>query len=110
MIVGGESGRLFAVTKNGYGKRLNVGMLKAHGRGTGGQIYMKTDERTGEIDSIGLAKDADEIMVITSQGMIMRTPVKEIRVLGRSAKGVRVVRVEPPDFLVSAAIVEAEEE
>ena len=102
--------RLLVVTEKGYGKRVEFKNFSPHSRGTGGQIYIKVVETTGEVASVRGVADDDEFFAITSMGMIIRSLVKEVSIQGRSAKGVRLITVKDPDIVVDIGRVEAEEE
>ncbi len=98
-----EDHNLLVITKNGYGKQMKFSQLQAHGRGTGGQIYLKVNEKTGEVVSVQAVSNEDEVMVITSQGMVVKTAVKGISTFGRTASGVKIVNVKADDYVVAVA-------
>ena len=101
---------LLVLTEKGVGKRIKFSGFTPHNRGTGGQIYIKTTVHTGEVAAIRSVKKEDEIFAITSQGMIIRTKASEISKLGRTARGVKTLRVKEPDFVVDIGRVAAEDE
>jgi DNA gyrase subunit A len=104
----GES--MLLLSEYGYGKRVAFEEFNAHGRGTGGQkIYTITD-KTGEIVSCVTVQDGEEIMCITSQGKSIKLDVDTIRVMGRSAQGVRILNIEKPDFVVGVDRIVRDEE
>ncbi|HEO64475.1 MAG TPA: DNA gyrase subunit A, partial [Spirochaetes bacterium] len=105
-----EDHNLLVITKNGYGKQMKFAQLQAHGRGTGGQIYLKTNEKTGEVAAVQGVSSDDEVMVITSQGMVIKTAVKGISTFGRTASGVKIVNVKEDDYVVAVARATAEED
>jgi DNA gyrase subunit A len=72
-------------------------------RGGKGVIDIRTSDRNGPVVGVVSVRDGDEVMLITAQGMVNRTKVDEIRVVGRNTQGVRVMNVEPGDALVTAA-------
>ena len=90
---------IMVISEKGYGKRLKVSEIVPHGRGTGGIKYIRIKEKTGEVVSIINVSEKDEAMIITSKGSLIRTAVNQIPVIGRNASGVKVVNVEPPDFV-----------
>jgi DNA gyrase subunit A len=97
-VVEGET--MLLLSEYGYGKRVDFSEFTSHGRATGGQrIYMLGD-KTGELVSCVNVCENEEIMCITSQGQSIRVKVDTIRVMGRSAQGVRIVNIEKPDFVV----------
>ena len=93
------------VTENGYGKRVPVKNFTVHGRGTRGQIYTKLNERTGNAVGVILVKKSDQIVIITSRGMIIKLKVRTISILGRTAAGVKLVNIKEPDTVIGVARV-----
>ncbi|MDR1142916.1 MAG: DNA topoisomerase (ATP-hydrolyzing) subunit A [Spirochaetaceae bacterium] len=92
--------RMLIVSEYGYGKRVDFTGFSAHSRGTGGQkIYTVTD-KTGEIVGCVNVLDNEEIMCITSQGKTLKLKVKSVRVMGRSAQGVKILSIDKPDFVI----------
>jgi DNA gyrase subunit A len=88
-----REGRLLMATENGYGKRTEVEEFKAQNRGGGGVIAIQTSERNGA--SIGAVQviDEDEIMLITNGGILVRTKVEDVSVVGRNTQGVRLIKL-----------------
>ena len=72
-------------------------------------ISIDASERNGDVVGMVLVTDADEVMFITEKGILMRTPVREIRQTGRNATGVRLIKLDDGDRLVAMAKVDAEE-
>ncbi|MDR0908145.1 MAG: DNA topoisomerase (ATP-hydrolyzing) subunit A [Spirochaetaceae bacterium] len=95
-----DNEKILIVTEYGYGKRVNFDEFSAHGRNTGGQRIYTVSERGGEIAGVVSVKEDEELMCITSQGMSIKVKVKDISVHGRAAGGVRIFRIEKPDFVV----------
>ena len=93
------------VTENGYGKRVPVKNFTVHGRGTRGQIYTTLNERTGKAVGVILVKKSDQIVIITSRGMIIKIKVRSISILGRNAAGVKLVNIKEPDTVAGVARV-----
>jgi DNA gyrase subunit A len=94
------SEKMLILSEYGYGKRVEFGEFSSHGRGTGGQRIYTVGEKTGEIAGCVNVRDDEEIMCITSQGKSIKLKVDGIRVMGRSAVGVRIVTIDPPDFVI----------
>jgi DNA gyrase subunit A len=92
--------RMLIISEYGYGKRVDFTEFSAHGRGTGGQRIYTVTEKTGEIVGCVNVLDNEEIMCITSQGKSIKLKVKTIRVMGRSAQGVRILSINKPDFVI----------
>ena len=103
---------LFVVTATdgGYGKRTNLDEYRSQGRGGIGVKAAKIDEGSrGVLVGALIVKESDEILLITSSGVVMRTPVKEVRETGRDTMGVRVVNLDQGTEVVSLAKVSEEE-
>ena len=92
--------RMLILSEFGYGKRVDFSEFSSHGRGTGGQRIYTVAEKTGEIVGCVSVMDNEEIMCITSQGKSIKLKVIDIRVMGRSAQGVRILTIEKPDFVI----------
>jgi DNA gyrase subunit A len=91
--------KMLILSEYGYGKRVDFTEFSSHGRGTGGQkIYTVTD-KTGEIVGCVNVLQDEDIMCITSQGKSIKLKVASIRIMGRSAQGVRILNIEKPDFV-----------
>jgi DNA gyrase subunit A len=89
-----EDQSVLTATENGYGKRTPVGEYTRHGRGTKGMIAIQTSERNGKVVAAVLVEESDEIMLITTGGVLVRTKVDEIREMGRATQGVRLIAVD----------------
>jgi len=96
-------------TENGYGKRTEVGKYRLQSRGGKGVRNIKTDARNGLVVGIKKVNSDDEIMVMTEKGMTIRLPVKDVSIIGRNVKGVRLVRLEEGDKVAAIAVVVKEE-
>jgi DNA gyrase subunit A len=101
---------LLSVTENGYGKRSSIEDYRMTARGTKGVINIKTTERNGRVVSILEVRDGDQLMMITKNGMIIRCPVDDIRVMGRATQGVKLISVEEGDRVVGVAHLALEDE
>jgi DNA gyrase subunit A len=102
--------KMLIISEYGYGKRVEAGEFSAHGRGTGGQRIYTVSEKTGEIVGCVNVLDNEEIMCITSQGKSIKLKVDSIRVMGRSAQGVRILSIDKPDFVIGIDRIVKEEE
>jgi DNA gyrase subunit A len=100
---------LLVAGENGIGKRTDFSEYRVQSRGGKGIITMKTGDKTGGVVGALTVKDADEIMLITSGGQMVRTFVKDIRETGRNAMGVKLVDLDPGDKLQAIAPVISEE-
>ena len=79
---------------NCFGKRTPITEYTRHGRGTKGMIAIQTSERNGKVVAATLVEASDEIMLITTGGVLIRTRVSEIREMGRATQGVTLIAVE----------------
>ena len=93
-----ESGLLpssvLTATENGFGKRTPIAEYTRHGRGTKGMIAIQTTERNGKVVAAVLVSEQDQIMLITTGGVLVRTRVSEIREMGRATQGVTLINVD----------------
>lgn len=87
------AGSVLTATENGYGKRTPISEYTRHGRGTKGMIAIQTSERNGKVVAAALVASEDEIMLITTGGVLIRTRVDEIREMGRATQGVTLIAV-----------------
>ncbi len=106
---GQNNGCVLTACVNGYGKRTPLAEYPVKGRGTRGVINIDANDRNGDVVGMKAVTDADDLMLITEKGIMMRTGVAEIRETGRNAAGVRLIRLDEGDRLVALARVEGEE-
>jgi DNA gyrase subunit A len=98
-------------TENGYGKRTSITEYTRHGRGTQGMIAIQCSERNGPLLAARLVNKDDEIMLITTGGVLIRTRVSEIREMGRSTQGVRLINLDDGEKLAGLErIIETDED
>ena len=98
-----ESGHLLSVTEKGYGKRSEVAEYRYQGRGGSGVINIKVTEKNGPVVGIKSVSDADQLLLITQSGMLIRIKVNGIRETGRAAQGVRLIDLDEGDRVVAVA-------
>ncbi len=104
-------GTILTVTEQGYGKRTELEEYRVQSRGGIGIINIQTSDRNGKVVGIAQVTDEDELMLITEQGKILRMASKDIRTIGRSTQGVRLIDIEGDDRAVSIArLAEKDEE
>lgn len=102
-----DSEKMLSVSERGYGKQTPIATYRLQSRGGKGVINMKTTEKTGKVVAV-FPVDADsEIMIITQQAKLIRLEADAIRKTGRSAQGVRLIKVDEDDMVTSASLVEA---
>ena len=109
MVIVEEKAALFTVCENGYGKRTGLENYKSQNRGGVGLKNIKTSARNGKVVSLKAVHSKDDLMMITAQGMIIRTGLDEIRSIGRNTQGVRLIKLKPGDKLVAAEKIVSEE-
>lgn len=108
MVIVEEGASLLTVCENGYGKRTNLEDYRPQGRGGMGLINIKTTARNGKVVGLKAIHDDDELMMITANGLIIRTGLEEIREIGRNTAGVRMIKLNPGDKLVAVERLIAE--
>jgi DNA gyrase subunit A len=94
LVAENETQSVLTATENGYGKRTPIAEYTRHGRGTKGMIAIQTSERNGKVVGAVLVTPTDEIMLITTGGVLVRTRVSEIREMGRATQGVTLINVD----------------
>lgn len=92
---------VLSVTENGFGKRTLVSEFSPQGRGGRGVISIQTSERNGQVVGVLMVDETDDIMLITSGGVLVRTRANEISVIGRNTQGVKVIRMDDGEKVVS---------
>ncbi len=106
-----EKHSVLTATENGYGKRTPIVEYTRHGRGTQGMIAIQTSERNGKVVAATLVEESDEIMLITTGGVLIRTRVMEIREMSRATQGVTLINLGEDEKLAGLEkVVETEEE
>ena len=102
---------VLVATENGYGKRTVLADFRHSGRGTQGVIAIAASERNGKVVAARLVTDEDEVMLITTGGVLIRTRVREIRELGRATQGVTLISLDAGEKLAGMEkVVESEDD
>ena len=109
MDVASDDDEVLVVGQNGLGKRSKVELFRKTKRGAKGVIAMKVTDKTGNVVGAARVFEEDEVMLITSSGMIIRTRAAEISSLGRSTQGVKVINLKNDDLLTAIEIIRAED-
>jgi len=109
MVIPEEKAALFTVCEMGYGKRTGVENYRPQTRGGVGLKNIKTSARNGKVVSLKSVQTGDDLMLITANGMIIRTGLDEIRSIGRNTQGVRLIKLKEDDKLVAAEKIAAED-
>ena len=94
LVINDQSKSILTATNNGFGKRTPIKEYPVHGRGTKGVIAIQTSHRNGSLIGAVLVSNSDEIMLVTTNGILMRTRVNEIREMGRTTQGVTLINVK----------------
>ena len=94
LVAQNEQQSVLTATENGFGKRTPITEYTRHGRGTKGMIAIQTSDRNGKVVAATLVEPTDEIMMITTGGVLIRTRVSEVREMGRATQGVTLIAVE----------------
>jgi DNA gyrase subunit A len=97
------AGTVLTVAQNGYGKRTELEEYRLQSRGGYGVIDIQTSDRNGKVVGMVFVTDDDEVMLISQQGMILRTRAGDIRTIGRATQGVRLIEMEEGDMVVAVA-------
>ena len=105
-----EGAQVLSITENGYGKRTDIDEYRLQQRGGKGIKAMNLTEKTGNLAAQLLVHDGEDLLLITSDGTVIRTPVNSISVLGRNTQGVRLMRVGEDSKVVCVARAEPEPE
>jgi len=110
LVAENEQQSVLTATENGFGKRTPIAEYTRHGRGTQGIIAIQTSERNGKVVAATLVNEEDEIMLIGTNGVMIRTRVKEIREMGRTTQGVTLINLDENDKLAGLSrIAESED-
>lgn len=99
LVADDEECTVLTATENGFGKRTSIAEYPRHRRGNKGVIAIQTSERNGKVVGAVLVEEDDEIMLITSAGVLVRTEVGQIREMGRATQGVTLINCDEGDFL-----------
>jgi DNA gyrase subunit A len=98
-LIVAEEGYILTASENGFGKLTPLEEFPTHGRGGQGVIALQITDRNGRmVGALQVSMD-DEVMLMSQSGVLVRTPVKEISVVGRNTQGVRLIRLEEGDQL-----------
>jgi DNA gyrase subunit A len=108
LIIPDADGLVLTASENGFGKLTPVDEFPVHGRGGQGVIAMQTTERNGRLVAATQVATTDELMLMSSNGTLVRTRAGEISVLGRNTQGVRLIRLDEGERLIGVEAVEPE--
>ncbi len=106
LVAENESQSVLTATENGFGKRTPISEYTRHGRGGQGMIDIQTSVRNGRVGSAALVNSDDELMLITTGGVLIRTRVQEIREMSRATQGVTLISLDEGEKLVSLSRID----
>lgn len=109
IIANPEDGAILTATEFGYGKRTNLEQYRVQGRGGKGIISIQTSKRNGNVVGAVQVQDEHQIMLITNGGTLVRTPVKNVSIVGRNTQGVKLINLTKKEKLVGLERVLEEE-
>lgn len=101
-----KDGEVLTVTAEGYGKRTEVNQYPLQSRGGRGTINNKVNDKTGQVIGLKVVRPGQELMLISSDGIIIRIDIEEVSVIGRNTQGVKLMRIGENDKVVALAAVE----
>ncbi|HEY3138814.1 MAG TPA: DNA gyrase subunit A [Blastocatellia bacterium] len=101
---------MLSISEHGYGKRTKLEEYRFQSRGGKGVINMKTSERNGLVVAVLPVTDESQVLIITSQGKLIRVEAKGIRVSGRSTQGVKLIDASDGDSVASASLIEQQQD
>jgi len=110
LVIRNDKTTVLVVTEKGYGKRSDINDYRITKRGGKGVITVKTTDKVGKLIALMEVVDRDELVIISTQGMVIRQSVKDLRVMGRNTQGVRVIRLNEHDLIADIARVVPEED
>ena len=110
MIVVRREGTVLAVSEHGFGKRTEVINYRVQNRAGKGIITIKTTPKVGHMVALLEVVDNDDLMIITSRGVLIRQPVSSIRSIGRNTQGVKLIRLDESDHIAAVTRVQEEKE
>ncbi|MDH7516116.1 MAG: DNA gyrase C-terminal beta-propeller domain-containing protein, partial [Bacteroidota bacterium] len=109
-IIARSNTHVLVVSERGYGKRSEVSTYRLTRRGGKGVITMRVTEKTGPVIAVKEVTDEDDLVVISTKGMVIRQHIRDIRVMGRNTQGVRLIQLKEGDSIADVARVSKEEE
>ena len=110
MVVVKNDGVLLTICANGYGKRTPVSDYRLTNRGGKGVINIKTSERNGPVVSVMDVTEDSDVVIVTSNGILIRQPIREVSIIGRNTQGVRLINLDADDQVIDVARVENEDD
>jgi len=106
LVIVRDNATVLTVCESGYGKRTAFSEYRRQSRGGKGLINIRCAGRNGDVVAMKSVYETDDLMLITREGMVVRSPVSQISIIGRATKGVRVMKLKSGDKLIAAAPVQ----
>ncbi len=110
MVIVNDDDKILTVTTKGYGKQTNVSEYRRTNRGGIGIINIKTTDKNGSAVSVKKITEDDDVMIITKNGIIIRSDSTKISIIGRNTQGVRLINLDKDDLVIDTAVCQKEEE
>ncbi|MCU0344034.1 MAG: DNA gyrase subunit A [Ignavibacterium sp.] len=110
LVIRNDKTTVLVVTEKGFGKRSDINDYRITKRGGKGVITVKTTDKVGKMIAMMEVVDRDELVIISTQGMVIRQSVKDLRVMGRNTQGVRVIRLNEHDSIADIARIVPEDD
>jgi DNA gyrase subunit A len=110
VVIKRQSTTILVVAEKGYGKRSELDEYRVSHRGGKGVFTIKTTDKTGNMVAIKEVRANDDVVVVTTHGVVIRQPAKMIRIAGRNTQGVRLIRLDANDKIAAVAVVPSDEE
>ena len=110
LVIRNDQATVLVVTEKGFGKRSDINDYRITKRGGKGVITVKTTDKVGKMIALMDVVDRDELVIVSTQGMVIRQSVKDLRVMGRNTQGVRVIRLNEGDSIADIARIVPDED
>ena len=110
LLIKREGTTVLVATEKGFGKRTEISQYRPQKRGGKGVLTMRTTEKVGKMVTIKEAIDSDDLMIITTRGVLIRQPVSKIRAIGRATQGVKLINLDKGSLVASITRIISEDE
>ena len=110
MEIAARGQHLFTISERGFGKRTDFAQYPRHHRGGSGVSNLKLTDKTGRVAAVRAVNGTRELMIISVDGIVLRTTVDAISIIGRSTQGVTIMKMRPTDTVAAIAGIESEED
>jgi DNA gyrase subunit A len=110
LLIKREGTTVLVATDKGFGKRTDISQYRPQRRGGKGVLTMKTNDKIGKMITIKEAIDSDDLMIITTRGVLIRQPVSKIRAIGRATQGVKLINLDKGSKVASITRIISDDE